>query len=130
MNCLLTKERKIHCIFELFSAGHNPHECVEGLNVYSLGHLIVRSLSDTVFFIDVRATFVCSCASQPLFFCQRCCVEAVDQQGATALHVAAERGAVEVCWTLLQRTGCRMLHEKNHSGLTPLELSKQGKAFR
>lgn len=62
--------------------------------------------------------------------CQRCTVDAVDQQGATALHVAAERGGVEVCWTLLQRTGCRMLHQKNHSGLTPLDLSKQGKTFR
>lgn len=61
---------------------------------------------------------------------QRCAVEAVDQQGATALHVAAERGGVEVCWTLLQRTGCRMLHQKNHSGLTPLDLCKQGKTFR
>ncbi|KAM7408784.1 hypothetical protein PAMA_002488 [Pampus argenteus] len=61
---------------------------------------------------------------------QRCAVDAVDQQGATALHVAAERGGVEVCWTLLQRAGCRMLHEKNHSGLLPLDLSKQGKTFR
>ncbi|XP_078129732.1 uncharacterized protein LOC144532697 [Sander vitreus] len=61
---------------------------------------------------------------------QRCAVDAVDQQGATALHVAAERGAVEVCWTLLQRTGCGMLYQKNHSGLTPLDLCKQGKTFR
>ncbi|KAM6997064.1 uncharacterized protein LKV04_005798 [Tautogolabrus adspersus] len=61
---------------------------------------------------------------------QRCALDAVDQQGGTALHVAAERGGVEVCWTLLQRTGCRILYEKNHSGLTPLELSKQGKTFR
>eukprot|EP00066_Takifugu_rubripes_P012412 XP_011601678.1 PREDICTED: probable protein S-acyltransferase 23 isoform X1 [Takifugu rubripes] len=61
---------------------------------------------------------------------QRCAVEAVDQQGATSLHVAAERGSVEVCWILLQRTGCRMLHERNHSGLTPLDLSGQGKTFR
>lgn len=57
-------------------------------------------------------------------------MEAVDQQGATALHVAAERGGVEVCWTLLQRAGCRMLHEKNRNGLTPLDLSSQGKTFR
>ncbi|KAM8859685.1 uncharacterized protein AB9W97_019606 isoform 1-T2 [Spinachia spinachia] len=61
---------------------------------------------------------------------QRCAVEAVDQQGATALHIAAERGGVEVCWTLMQRAGCRMLHQKNHSGLTPLDLSRQGKTFR
>lgn len=61
---------------------------------------------------------------------QRCAVDAVDQQGATALHVTAERGGVEVCWILLQRTGCGMLHQKNHSGLTPLDLSKQGKTFR
>lgn len=66
----------------------------------------------------------------PFCFCQRCSVDTIDQQGATALHVAAERGGVEVCWTLLQRTGCRMLHEKTHSGLTPLELCKQGKTFR
>lgn len=70
-----------------------------------------------------------SCSCQPHLF-QRCAIDAVDQQGATALHVAAERGAVEVCWTLLQRSGCRMLHEKSHSGLTPLDLSKQGKTFR
>ncbi|CAL8256622.1 unnamed protein product [Lota lota] len=60
---------------------------------------------------------------------QRCAVDALDQQGGTALHVAAERGGVEVCWTLLQRTGYRMLHQKNHNGLTPLDLSKQGKTF-
>lgn len=76
-------------------------------------------------------TFVLSCVSStPFCFCQRCSVDAIDQQGATALHVAAERGGVEVCWTLLQRTGCRMLHEKTHSGLKPLELCKQGKTFR
>ncbi|XP_063730197.1 palmitoyltransferase ZDHHC13 [Eleginops maclovinus] len=61
---------------------------------------------------------------------QRCAVDAVDQQGATALHVAAENGGVEVCWTLMQRSGCWMLHLKNNSGLTPLDLSKQGKTFR
>ncbi|XP_061692394.1 uncharacterized protein si:ch211-223a10.1 isoform X2 [Syngnathoides biaculeatus] len=61
---------------------------------------------------------------------QRCAVDAVDQQGATALHVAAERGCVEVCWTLLQKAKCRALHEKNLSGLRPLDLSKQGKTFR
>ncbi|XP_046886158.1 palmitoyltransferase akr1 isoform X1 [Hypomesus transpacificus] len=61
---------------------------------------------------------------------QRCSVDAVDQQGATALHVAAERGAVEVCWTLLQRAGYRLLHIKNYNGLTPLDLSRQGKTFR
>ncbi|XP_028324690.1 putative ZDHHC-type palmitoyltransferase 6 isoform X2 [Gouania willdenowi] len=61
---------------------------------------------------------------------QRCAVEAVDQQGATALHVAAERGGVEVCWALLQRGRCRMLHQKNHCGLTPLDLSRQGRTFR
>ncbi|KAM3863012.1 uncharacterized protein ACN63O_012924 [Diretmus argenteus] len=59
-----------------------------------------------------------------------CAVDAVDHQGRTALHVAAERGGLEVCWTLLQRAGYRMLHQKNHSGLTPLDLSKQGKTFR
>lgn len=61
---------------------------------------------------------------------QRCAVDVVDQQGATALHVSAERGGVEVCWTLLQEAGCRMLHQKNHSGLTPLDLCNQGKTFR
>ncbi|XP_017268265.1 putative ZDHHC-type palmitoyltransferase 6 [Kryptolebias marmoratus] len=61
---------------------------------------------------------------------QRCAVDAVDQQGATALHIAAERGGVEVCWTLLQKAGCRLLHQKNYSGLTPLDLSQQGKTFR
>lgn len=60
----------------------------------------------------------------------RCSVDALDREGSTALHVAAEMGGVEVCWTLLQRTGCRILHHKNHSGLTPLDLSKQGKTFR
>ncbi|XP_077438827.1 uncharacterized protein LOC144061841 [Vanacampus margaritifer] len=61
---------------------------------------------------------------------QRCGVDTVDQKGATALHVAAERGCVEVCWILLQKAGCRILHEKNLNGLTPLDLSKQGKTFR
>ncbi|CAL8359125.1 unnamed protein product [Boreogadus saida] len=61
---------------------------------------------------------------------QRCAVDAIDQEGATALHVAADHGGVEVCWTLLQRTGYRMLHWKNHHGLTPLDLCKLGKTFR
>ncbi|XP_057703956.1 uncharacterized protein si:ch211-223a10.1 [Corythoichthys intestinalis] len=61
---------------------------------------------------------------------QRCVVDAVDQQGATALHVAAEHGCLEVCWILLQKAGCRLLHEKNLNGLMPLDLSKQGKTFR
>ncbi|XP_019720166.1 probable protein S-acyltransferase 23 [Hippocampus comes] len=61
---------------------------------------------------------------------QRCAVDVVDQKGATSLHVAAEQGCVEVCWTLLQKAGCGILHEKNLSGLTPLDLSKRGKTFR
>ncbi|XP_034041345.1 probable protein S-acyltransferase 23 [Thalassophryne amazonica] len=61
---------------------------------------------------------------------QRCSVDAADQQGVTALHIAAERGGVEVCWMLLQTAGCWILHQKNHSGLTPLDLCKQGKTFR
>ncbi|XP_061766233.1 uncharacterized protein si:ch211-223a10.1 [Nerophis ophidion] len=61
---------------------------------------------------------------------QRCAADDVDQQGWTALHVAAERGGVEVCWLLLQKAGCRVLHEKNFNGLTPLDLSRQGKTFR
>ncbi|KAM4598902.1 uncharacterized protein V3H82_012954 [Fundulus diaphanus] len=61
---------------------------------------------------------------------QRWVVNAVDQQGATAFHVAAERGGVEVCWTLLQKTGCMVLHQKNYSGLTPLDLCRRGKTFR
>uniref|UniRef100_A0A3Q2YE39 Palmitoyltransferase n=1 Tax=Hippocampus comes TaxID=109280 RepID=A0A3Q2YE39_HIPCM len=60
---------------------------------------------------------------------QRCAVDVVDQKGATSLHVAAEQGCVEVCWTLLQKAGCGILHEKNLSGLTPLDLSKRGKTF-
>uniref|UniRef100_A0A3Q3BDN1 Palmitoyltransferase n=1 Tax=Kryptolebias marmoratus TaxID=37003 RepID=A0A3Q3BDN1_KRYMA len=63
------------------------------------------------------------------YLLRRCAVDAVDQQGATALHIAAERGGVEVCWTLLQKAGCRLLHQKNYSGLTPLDLSQQGKTF-
>ncbi|KAF7641948.1 hypothetical protein LDENG_00267880 [Lucifuga dentata] len=31
---------------------------------------------------------------------------------------------------LLQSAGCRILHQKNHNGLTPLDLSKQGRTFR
>lgn len=80
--------------------------------------------------IDTSADIFHAVQLRPLFVPQRCAVDAVDQQGATALHIAAERGGVEVCWTLMQRTGCRMLHQKNHSGLTPLDLSKQGKTFR
>lgn len=61
---------------------------------------------------------------------QRCMVETVDEDGLTAVHVAAERGCVEVCWTLLQRSGFRMLHLKTYSGHTPLDLCRQGKTFR
>ncbi|KAL0964152.1 hypothetical protein UPYG_G00319860 [Umbra pygmaea] len=57
-------------------------------------------------------------------------VETVDEDGLTAVHVAAERGCVEVCWTLLQRSGFRILHMKTYSGHTPLDLCRQGKTFR
>ncbi|CAB1312397.1 unnamed protein product [Coregonus sp. 'balchen'] len=61
---------------------------------------------------------------------KRCMVETVDEDGLTAVHVAAERGCVEVCWTLLQRSGFRILHLKTYSGHTPLDLCRQGKTFR
>ncbi|KAL2083091.1 hypothetical protein ACEWY4_020864 [Coilia grayii] len=60
----------------------------------------------------------------------RCAPEAVDQQGATALHVAAERGCVEVCWLLLQSAGVSLLHTKTHSGHTPLQLCNRGTSYR
>lgn len=56
--------------------------------------------------------------------------EAVDHQGATALHVAAEKGMIEVCWLLLKSAGLHILHMKNHTGLTPLDLCNQGNTFR
>ncbi|XP_051772053.1 uncharacterized protein si:ch211-223a10.1 isoform X2 [Ctenopharyngodon idella] len=60
----------------------------------------------------------------------RCMPEAVDHQGATALHVAAEKGMIEVCWLLLKSAGLHILHMKNHTGLTPLDLCNQGNTFR
>ncbi|XP_043110776.1 probable protein S-acyltransferase 23 [Puntigrus tetrazona] len=60
----------------------------------------------------------------------RCRPEAVDHQGATALHVAAEKGMIEVCWLLLKSAGLHILHMKNHTGLTPLDLCNQGNTFR
>ncbi|KAI5606307.1 palmitoyltransferase akr1-like isoform X1, partial [Silurus asotus] len=60
----------------------------------------------------------------------RCSADAVDHQGATALHVAAEKGAIEVCWSLLRSTELHILHIKNHSGLTPLDLCSRGTTFR
>ncbi|XP_017579455.1 probable protein S-acyltransferase 23 isoform X1 [Pygocentrus nattereri] len=60
----------------------------------------------------------------------RCAADAVDQQGATALHVAAEKGIIEVCWLLLQSAGFHILHMKNHTGLTPLDLCNSGTTFR
>ncbi|XP_018949703.1 palmitoyltransferase AKR1 isoform X1 [Cyprinus carpio] len=60
----------------------------------------------------------------------RCAPEAVDHQGATALHVAAEKGMIEVCWLLLKSAGLHILHMKNHTGLTPLDLCNQGNTFR
>ncbi|XP_066535197.1 uncharacterized protein si:ch211-223a10.1 [Hoplias malabaricus] len=60
----------------------------------------------------------------------RCAADAVDQQGATALHVAAEKGMIEVCWLLLQSAGFHILHMKNHTGLTSLDLCNRGTTFR
>ncbi|XP_026079559.1 palmitoyltransferase AKR1 [Carassius auratus] len=60
----------------------------------------------------------------------RCTPEAVDHQGATALHVAAEKGMIEVCWLLLKSAGLHILHMKNHTGLSPLDLCNQGNTFR
>ncbi|KAG5266357.1 hypothetical protein AALO_G00230110 [Alosa alosa] len=59
----------------------------------------------------------------------RCAVEAVDQQGATALHAAAERGCLEVCWVLLQNGSLSLLHTKTHDGHTPLDLSNRGNTY-
>ncbi|CAB1343352.1 unnamed protein product [Coregonus sp. 'balchen'] len=61
---------------------------------------------------------------------KRCMVETVDEDGLTAVHVASERGCVEMCWTLLQRSGFRILHLKTYSGHTPLDLCRQGRTFR
>lgn len=61
---------------------------------------------------------------------QRCLADAVDHQGATALHVATEKGAIEVCWLLLRSAGLHILHMKNHTGLTPLDLCSRGTTFR
>jgi hypothetical protein len=44
--------------------------------------------------------------------------------------VASERGCIEMCWTLLQRSGFRILHLKTYSGHTPLDLCRQGRTFR
>ncbi|XP_039528150.1 palmitoyltransferase akr1 [Pimephales promelas] len=60
----------------------------------------------------------------------RCTPEAVDHQGASALHVAAEKGMIEVCWLLLKSAGLHILHMKNITGLTPLDLCNQGNTFR
>ncbi|XP_051508105.1 putative ZDHHC-type palmitoyltransferase 6 [Myxocyprinus asiaticus] len=60
----------------------------------------------------------------------RCTPEALDHQGATALHVAAEKGMIEVCWLLLKSAGLHILHMKNHTGLTPLDLCNRGNTFR
>ncbi|XP_072534113.1 uncharacterized protein [Salminus brasiliensis] len=60
----------------------------------------------------------------------RCAADAVDQQGATALHVASEKGMIEVCWLLLQSAGFHILHMKNHTGFTPLDLCNRGTTFR
>ncbi|XP_035609745.1 uncharacterized protein si:ch211-223a10.1 isoform X2 [Oncorhynchus keta] len=61
---------------------------------------------------------------------KRCMVETVDEDGLTAVHVASERGCIEMCWTLLQRSGFRILHLKTYSGHTPLDLCRQGRTFR
>ncbi|XP_063048374.1 putative ZDHHC-type palmitoyltransferase 6 [Engraulis encrasicolus] len=60
----------------------------------------------------------------------RCAVEAVDSQGVSALHVAAERGSVEVSWLLLQHAGVSLLHTKTHAGHTPLQLCNRGTTYR
>lgn len=57
-------------------------------------------------------------------------METVDEDGLTAVHVASERGCIEMCWTLLQRSGFRILHLKTYSGHTPLDLCRQGRTFR
>lgn len=61
---------------------------------------------------------------------QRCTPDAVDHRGATALHVAAEKGMIEVCWILMKTAGLHILHMKNHTGLTPLDLCNRGNTFR
>ncbi|KAJ8418240.1 hypothetical protein AAFF_G00139490 [Aldrovandia affinis] len=53
---------------------------------------------------------------------QRCPADGADQQGVTTLHVAAEKGAIEVSWLLLQEAGL--------NGLTPLDLCRHGTTFR
>ncbi|KAM9364700.1 uncharacterized protein KZ484_010869 [Pholidichthys leucotaenia] len=113
------------------------HHAVTGGNIVAVHYLWETGMfrfSDTDMYLVTPLHLAASTSNievvRYLLKDQRCAVDGVDQQGATALHVAAERGGVEVCWTLLQRTGCGTLHQKNHSGLTPLDLSKQGKTFR
>ncbi|XP_056616759.1 uncharacterized protein si:ch211-223a10.1 isoform X1 [Triplophysa dalaica] len=67
---------------------------------------------------------------QYLLRADRCTPEAVDHKGATALHVAAEKGMIEVCWILMKSAGLHILHMKNHTGLTPLDLCIRGNTFR
>lgn len=57
-------------------------------------------------------------------------MDAADHQGATALHVAAERGAIEVSWLLLQEAGLHVLHLQDNNRLTPVDLSRRGDTFR
>ncbi|XP_058507847.1 palmitoyltransferase ZDHHC13 [Solea solea] len=113
------------------------HHAVTGGNIIAVHYLWETGMfrfSDTDMYLVTPLHLAASTGNTEVVWYllkeRRCSVEAVDQEGATALHVAAERGGIEVCWALLQRGGCRLLHLKNYNGLTPLDLSRQGKTFR
>ncbi|TRY83636.1 hypothetical protein DNTS_003865 [Danionella cerebrum] len=60
----------------------------------------------------------------------RCRPEAADNQGSTALHVAAEKAMIEICWLLLKSAGLHILHLEDHTGHTALDLCNKGNTFR
>ncbi|CAH1794074.1 unnamed protein product [Owenia fusiformis] len=49
-------------------------------------------------------------------------IHRADIQGNTPMHICAQRGQSLLCWDLLTKGGCKMLHVVNRAGFIPLDL--------
>ncbi|KPP64855.1 putative ZDHHC-type palmitoyltransferase 6 [Scleropages formosus] len=118
----------------LCQAGQTPFHFASRVAVQYLSETKMFSFSDTDNFLISPLHLAASTGNldmvKYLLRNNRCAADASDQQGATALHVAAERGAVEVSWLLMREAGLQALHLRNHNGFTPLDLCRQGATFR
>ncbi|XP_064643706.1 putative ZDHHC-type palmitoyltransferase 6 [Lineus longissimus] len=58
---------------------------------------------------------------------ERCDIFQNDKSNNSVMHHAVKGGRDDICWALLEKGGCRMLHMRNDKGLCPLDEEKEAK---